>query len=185
MESTPPWIAGFSNMRVLIDGYNLLHATDILGTKRGRKPLEHAQEALLVELANTLPPALREKTTIVFDAGPKAPRHAIALQQFRGIQVHFARRHEDADSLIVELIQQESAPKNLIVVSSDSRIQKMARRRRTQIWDSEKWLQALKRAVAPRTDEAASRQARMKSGETTPSPTEIQQWVEIFGNPSR
>jgi len=125
-------------MPFLIDGYNLLHVTGILGTGLRAGTLERARLALLNFLTLTLDASERARTTIVFDAQsapPGLPHHL----EHEGINVLFADRKTDADSVIEDLIQKHSAPRTLIVVSSDHRIQRAARRRRARPVDSDVW----------------------------------------------
>ena len=55
----------------------------------------------------------------------------------------FAQHHDEADTLIEEMIQRHSAPKQLTVVSSDLRLQTAANRRKAVAVDSENWLDGL------------------------------------------
>ena len=66
--------------------------------------------------------------------------------EHRGITVRFAAQYEEADELIEELIRADSAPRRLVVVSSDHRIQRAARRRRAKAVDSDVWYAELVRA---------------------------------------
>jgi predicted RNA-binding protein with PIN domain len=122
-------------MPLIIDGYNLLHVTGITG-RHG--DLHGSREALLRFLAARIDAKERPLTTIVFDAAeapPGLPR-TIAVE---GMTVHFASNYEDADALIEELIAASNVPRSLLVVSSDHRIQRAARRRRAQFVDSDVW----------------------------------------------
>ena len=51
----------------------------------------------------------------------------------------YALDHEDADTLIELLIQKNSTPKKLTVVSSDHRLHKAASRRKSTPVDSDQW----------------------------------------------
>src|SRR5687767_7473575 len=100
-------------MPLLIDGYNLLHVTGIVGRVAG---LHHSREALLRFLAAAIGPAERGQTTIVFDsaeAPPGLPRTVV----HDAMTVHFASEYDDADELIEELIAADAAPRSLVVVS--------------------------------------------------------------------
>jgi predicted RNA-binding protein with PIN domain len=55
-------------MRLLIDGYNLLYATGLLGPGIGPGGLERSRMALVNFLAASLEPAELAQTTVVFDA---------------------------------------------------------------------------------------------------------------------
>ncbi len=166
-------------MSLLIDGYNLLHVTGIIGRGVGPGSLERSRSALLNFLAESLEADDVKKTTVVFDAGEGAPRDLPRRLKHRGLTVHFASRYADADSLIEELIVADSAPRKLVVVSSDHRIQRAARRRRATAVDSDRWYQETMR----------SRQSRSGSPrETKPgvplSAAEVEHWVNVFSDTS-
>jgi uncharacterized protein len=131
-------------MTLLIDGYNLLHASGVLGRGVGPGGFERSRTALLNLLAESLPPEERDRTTVVFDAA-KAPWGLARTVQHQGLTVCFASRHEDADSLIEELIAADSAPRRLTVVSSDHRLHRAAKRRKATPIDSDLWLAQLLR----------------------------------------
>jgi predicted RNA-binding protein with PIN domain len=125
-------------MAILIDGYNLLHATGILGRNIGPGTLERARNGLLGFLAASLTESERANTTVVFDAknGPLGlPRDLC----HRGIRVLYAVGYPDADSLLEELIRADSSPRRLVVVSGDHQLQRAATRRRATAIDSERW----------------------------------------------
>lgn len=125
-------------MLLLIDGYNLLHATGIIGRGVGPGDLERSRRALLNFLAWSLDEETARRTVVVFDAAnppPGLPRS----ENFRGLLVRYASAYDEADTLIEELIRRESAPRRLTVVSSDHRIQRAARKRRATAVDSDHW----------------------------------------------
>jgi predicted RNA-binding protein with PIN domain len=163
-------------MPLIIDGYNLLHASDLFGPQRGPPRLEKSRHALLEFLAGALTARQRTQTTIVFDAGGAAsglPRE----QRFEGITVLYASRHEDADGLIEELISCSTAPRRLTVVSSDHRVQRAARRRRAVAVDSRAWyMELLRRRRRTRTSESQ----RKVSNEPPPA-GETDYWLKQFG----
>ena len=101
---------------------------------------------------------------------------------FEEMTVRYARDYPDADSLIEELIQSDSAPRSLLVVSSDHRIQRAARRRRAGMIDSDLWYADL-----------WQRRAQSLSSQQRPSPekpmgdlsaAEIDYWVNEFSSDS-
>ena len=125
-------------MTLLIDGYNLLHASGVFPPAPASPTLENARLALLDFLADSLPVKQVERTTVVFDAlgaPPGLPRELA----HRGLGVRFARRGGSADELLEELIAAEPDPRNLLVVSSDHRVQRAARQRGASFADSESW----------------------------------------------
>ena len=112
-------------MPLLIDGYNLLNATGIVG-RGGPSSLGRSRLALLNFLAASIDPQELPHTTVVFDAHdppPGLPR----VVQHGPLLVRFAARNQTANQLIEELIRADSAPRRLVVVSSDHEIQRAAR----------------------------------------------------------
>src|SRR5262249_27052374 len=115
----------------LIDGYNLLHALGLIANQAGPSGLERARDRLLALLHAALGERSGE-ATVVFDSRKPAPRHP-AEQELHGIHVHFSRHPDNADDLIEHLIRSDSAPKQLIVVSDDHRIQRAGRKRSCRV----------------------------------------------------
>jgi len=158
-------------MTLLIDGYNLLHASGVFGSGRGPRGFEQSRFALLDLLADLLGPEAT-RTIVVFDAA-NAPDGLPGRHLHRGIRVWFAREYPDADSLIEELIDDDNAPQSLTVVSSDRRLQAAARRRRANAVDCETWLADL-RARSRRRDDADAKPAE-------PGPYDVEAWKRYFG----
>ncbi len=125
-------------MSLLIDGYNLLNVVGIVGRGIGPGGLERARLALLNFLAESLDPKEISKTIVVFDSR-EAPWGLPRTVLHRGLSVQYASKYPDADCLIEELIEKESAPRRLTVVSSDHRLQCAAKRRRARAVDSDVW----------------------------------------------
>ena len=146
-------------MPLLIDGYNLLNATGIVGRGVGPPSLGRSRLALLNFLAASVDPRELTHTTVVFDAHD-APPGLPRVVQHGGIVVRFAAKHETADELIEELIRADSAPRRLVVVSSDHEIQRAARRRRAKAVNSETWYSELVRARRQREEAADDPPAR-------------------------
>ena len=172
-------------MHLLIDGYNLLHVTGFTGSasrvrsqagRRGPSGLQRAREALLRFLVASIDTADLPRTTIVFDAKdaiPGLPR----VVDLRGMTVRYATEYVDADTLIEELIQAESAPRSLLVVSSDHRIQRAARRRRAAAMDSDRWYVDLCRRRHARQHQ---RQQRADKPPGPLSAAEVAYWLRQF-----
>jgi len=160
-------------MALLIDGYNLLHVTAIVG----RGGLRGSREGLLRFMASAIEPRERPQTTIVFDAAeapPNLPRTIVVDE----MTIHFSSEYDNADELIEELIEAHSAPKSLLVVSSDHRIQRAARRRKAPFVDSDVWFaEALRRRAATR---APAPIAAKPAGRLTGD--EISYWLAEFGD---
>jgi predicted RNA-binding protein with PIN domain len=164
-------------MATLIDGYNLLHAAGMLGRGIGPGTLERARNSLLQALAASLPASELATTTVVFDA-KGAPPGLPRAETRHGIRVCYAVGYEDADALMAELVRRDSAPRRLVVVSSDHQVQRVARRRRATAVDSHRWFDELRRrqACSPAEGHDDSPKA---TGIATDA--ELAAWLEAFG----
>ncbi len=144
----------------LIDGYNLLHAAGVFAEGQGAGTLQGEREALLAMLARRLTAKQRRVTTIVFDAAGAPPGLPDAVS-YESIKVRYARGYEDADALLEEIIERHRAPKGLLVVSSDHRVQRAARSRGARWIDSEQWVRELPRVEQRNTFEGAGSTANI------------------------
>ena len=158
-------------MTLIIDGYNLLHASGVFGDERGPRGFEKSRLALLDMLVALLGEAV-DDTIVVFDAA-RAPDGLPARLSHGGIRVWFAREYPDADSLIEELVEENDAPSSLLVVSGDRRLQAAARRRRASAIDCDAWLADMKARRRARSDHDA------KPAE--PGPHDVEAWKRYFG----
>ena len=161
---------------LLIDGYNLLYATDIIGQGALAGTLQGSRQALLDFLAGSLKDDMLKRTIVVFDAAdppPGLPRRV----SHAGMLIHYATGFPNADELVRQYIEVHDAPRQLLVISSDHAVQRAARRRRATFADSDTWYKKLKeqqcggRAPANLPDKPT----------TPPSAAEVQQWLQEFG----
>jgi uncharacterized protein len=163
-------------MALVIDGYNLLHASGILGRGIGPGGLERSRNALLNFLAESLEERELAQTTVVFDAR-EAPPGLPRTVRHRGITVCFAEKGSDADEMIEGLIRADSSPRRLTIVSSDHRLHRAARRRGAKPIDSDRWYADTLRARIERS--------RRDQGGTKPSGPatdgEVKFWLRQFG----
>lgn len=115
---------------LLIDAYNVLHTT----MPPALAGLDTA--GLCRALART--PWRGRPIKVVCDGQPgplgltDSPADAVELV--------YAGVHRTADAVIIEHIEADTAPRRLIVVSTDHEIRKAARRRRATTWTSEQFL---------------------------------------------
>ena len=159
-------------MTLIIDGYNLLHASGVFGAERGPRGFEQSRAALLDLICELLDDHAKD-TIVVFDAA-RAPDGLPGRLVHRGIRVWFAREYPDADSLIEELVESDTAPGHLIVVSSDRRLQAAARRRRAKAISCEEWLADARADRRRRTQRAADEKP------AAPSPADVEYWKKYF-----
>jgi predicted RNA-binding protein with PIN domain len=159
-------------MTLIIDGYNLLHASGVFGPDRGPRGFEQSRIALLDLLLDLLGDEAA-KTIIVFDAA-KAPDGLPGRCTHGPLRVWYAREYPDADSLIEEIVEDDTAPRDLMVVSSDRRLQAAARRRRAMAVGSAEWL-------AERRERRRSNRRRSDAKPPEPGPEDVDWWKRYFG----
>ena len=119
-------------------------------------------------------------TTVVCD-GPARGRGDPCLAA-NDVELIYAGPGKPADPLIVDLIDRDTAPKRLIVVSSDHAIQRAAHRRRAAAWDSQRFIHELTTALAARPSRArggADPAAKVQPG--TISDLDARRWAREFG----
>jgi predicted RNA-binding protein with PIN domain len=165
-------------MSLIIDGYNLLYASGILGRGRGPGYLERSRQALLNFLAESLDEKSLHRCQVVFDASiENAPRGLPRRLTHRGITVHFAAGMPSADELIEQLILDDSAPRQLTVVSSDHRLHRAAKRRKATPVDSDVWFHQTLRDRAARRDA----ESLPTKPDAPSSQFEVNFWLHEFG----
>lgn len=130
------------NLHLIIDGYNLMHVTRFKPPRQEAGELRRCRKGLLSLLAERLSKKQYRQVTIVFDSR-QAPKRLPDRQQFRHLEVLFARHENTADDLIAKLVQKHPHWQQLVVISSDHRVQKAARRRKATVLDSDVWFDAL------------------------------------------
>lgn len=160
----------------IIDGYNLIHALGMIRKDAGPGGLQASRTQLLRFLAQSFGER-SSAVTVIFDARqapPKLPRE----QQHHGIAIRFAAKGQTADDLIEALISADAAPKSLIVVSNDARLQHAAQRRQAQAWTHEMLLDFFDK----RSD--ASSKPRLPAAEKSESlsPEEARDWQNEFAD---
>ena len=88
--------------------------------------------------------------------------------------MHFAPKDQSADDWIETLIDQHAAPRSLIVVSNDMRLQTAAQRAGARGWSHEELLDFVERRHKPAEDSASE----VRPSELTPD--EKQRWLKEF-----
>ena len=157
-------------MPVVVDGYNLLHATREYeeAADWGRQQLCR----LLIEWARRK----REEVVVVFDGA--APRGALAEQLHgKGIGVIYSGAGRSADALIAQMIEASSAPRRLVVVSSDRQVRRAARRRQCRLVASPVFFVGVVKALSGRRAQAAE-PAEKRDGT---APQDVDRWLRQFG----
>lgn len=166
-------------MRLLIDGYNLMHAAGLLPGKIGPEGLRRTRHRFLNDLAARLGPERAAETTVVFDAS-SLPVSQRPIMPHKGMTVIYAIEDEDADSRIEHLIAAHSAPRSLTVVSSDRRLRRAAARRRAAAVTADAFLDQLdadrRKRLAPPPSPSCEERGRTDG----PCPREVDRWIGEF-----
>lgn len=149
-------------MDVIIDAYNLIFQCGLEGPKRNPASIAKSRGRLLQLLTGLLPAEQLAHTTVVFDAKRLPKQEPQIDSRKQGMRVLFAVGYESADEMIEELIASHSHPKDLLVVSSDHRIQNAATRRKAKAIDSDVWLDKIESQRA--RDKAPKNKASHLSG---------------------
>lgn len=160
-------------MRVLVDGYNLLFASSVFVPEGMAPTLSNTRDALLDFLAETIAAKLLPQTTVVFDAA-QAPPGLPKEMQHRGMRIVFSAKKSSADEVLEDLLDNAKQPKELLVISSDHRIQRAARQKGARYVDSEQWLK--ERA----TNRKAQRRESQEQKPELPSSEDAAIWIEAF-----
>ena len=161
---------------LVIDGYNLLHAAGLARRHYGPGDLERSRLNLLRLIADQMSDQQRRRTTFVFDARDPPP-DASGMGTHAEMLVLYALHDEEADDMIERIIAAHSAPRNLVVVSSDHRLHKAAKRRKAFPIDSDVFLDECARRVYCRQTPRAEPES--KPGADV-SPAELAEWLSVF-----
>jgi len=156
-------------MSLLLDAYNVLHCSHVLPQRWAE--VDAVGLCRLIDRARP-----RGVARVVCDGAPprqvrlelgdRGLRHSVGA-----VELIYAGGGKDADSLIEQIIEDESSPRQLVLVSNDRRVQAAARRRGAAVVASEEFLRGLVAALRPRTAE--------QSKPTTEPDADY--WVEQFG----
>ncbi|MFH1850806.1 MAG: NYN domain-containing protein [Candidatus Neomarinimicrobiota bacterium] len=159
------------SQKLIIDGYNLIHATPGL-LKYQKRSLEKARERLIAIVA---PFSKRRKlqVIIVFD-GVQDDIIPMESAVSRWVQVRFSPPHKKADTIIIELIQAEPNPRRCTVVTSDRAVANGVKYYGTTTVKSEDFA----RLLEPRRNSTTAENAEQKP-EMAPGDLEV--WKRVFG----
>ncbi len=153
-------------MALLIDCYNLLHAPmppSLAGLE---------EDGLCRRLASS--PWSGTGITVVCDGivKPGTPAFSPVPQ----VQLVYSGPGRSADDVIIEMIDEDTSPRRLYVVTDDREIQKAGRRRRCQVLSTGSFIRTLA-ASRPSGGQATAR----NRSRAALSPTQVDAWLEQFG----
>ena len=153
---------------LLIDGYNLLRAAQNISDST------QLNEASLCLMLCEFLRRCRQRGVIVFDGtGPKDKGPIESLDLLEAV---FSGPSREADDVIEKLILQNTAVRNLVVVSTDRRIVDAAKKRKAKSSRSEDFWSVLCSTLEKRHRPAEPREKR-----TGISDGQAQKWLKEFG----
>ena len=156
-------------MPLIVDCNNLLHVSM-------PQALAGLDEAGLCRLL-ALSPWLGQRIVVVCDGAvnlqrpDKSPVEQVELVYSGGRRV--------ADDLIIEMIDADTAPRRLTIVSTDREIRRAARRRRARAITSEQFVSQLLKMKHTRRPAGLHRTHKHATGPM--SEQEVQHWLDEFG----
>jgi predicted RNA-binding protein with PIN domain len=153
----------------IIDGHNLLHAI----------PKVDESTTLIsdLQLCRIIDYYLRQsgnKGEIIFDG--IGPPDKSGFDSTSRLEISFAGLDTDTDTVIEDKIRVNSAPKRLVIVSSDRRIRKAARARKATSIKSEQFWYNINKQLNRKTRKKEPGEKRHGLTES-----ETKQWLEFFG----
>jgi len=156
-------------MHALIDGNNLQYAAAEAG------PWDEPGRVRLCHILGEWGKKQNKLVVVVFDGAPPPPG-VTALMRQGSIEVRFSGPGRCADDLLVEAIRVHSAPRRLVVVSSDRLIRAAAKRRGCRAVGSAAFVRELVRGLR-RPAPGPAEPPEKRSG---PSPEDSELWLRLF-----
>ena len=160
-------------MPVIVDGYNLRHVI-----QKSDEDFANLTEVGLCKIISEYLKRVRDRGHIVFDGtGPYDKTDMEWLGGMENLEVYFSGKDAEADEIIEQKILDSSAPKSLVVVSTDRRIRAAASKRKAIPLRSEIFWQEIiihmEHQNKPTIEPKQKRQG-LTEGETD-------QWLDYFG----
>lgn len=156
-------------MPIIIDGYNLLRAI-----QKGDEQYESLDEASLCRFISEYLKRTRTYAQVIFDG--TGPLDKSELSGVDNLEVFFSGPDTEADDIIEEKILEYSAPKRLVVVSTDRRLRAAAgKRKATSVTSDIFWMSLIEQLDKKRpTPEPKEKRHGITELETD-------QWLDEFG----
>ena len=154
------------HVRYLLDAYNIVHITGIL-------PPEWAGIDIK-ELTNLIQMSRFQNSSISLICDGSPIKEAQDINLTNSIKLQFAGGGKLADNLIRQIIELDSSPRSICVVTEDREIQRNAKRRGCKVMPSSIFLKKIS------SDLAAFPQQTKFQKPNTASSFEKRQWKEIF-----
>ncbi len=157
-------------MPYLIDGYNLLRAV------QRYEEFAMVTDVQMCRIISDFLRCMRDHGHIVFDGiGPPDKRE---LGGIHGVEVYFSGENLEADDIIEQKILDNSAPKSLVVVSSDNRLRRAAAKRKATAIRAEPFWAFMCEQLEKQANRPAPEPSQKRNGITE---HEADLWMDAFG----
>ena len=153
----------------IIDGHNLLHTV-----LKAEGDSEVVSDIMLCRIVGKYLRQTGRRGEIIFDG--TGPPDKDVFDRMGGVEVLFAGRGTDADTVIEDKIKANTAPKRLTIVSSDRRLRKAARTRKAAAVKSEDFWNNVQKHLSRKRH---AREPAEKRRGLSESETDL--WLEFFG----
>ena len=153
-------------MSLFIDAYNVLHCSYVLPDAYAM--ITAPQLGQLIDRTGFY----RGRVVIVCDGRPK-PDEDMSLD-LGAVELVHSGAGADADTIIERLVEADTAPREIVVVSNDNRLRRAARRRGGTFQSSERFLRRLAGAIRERS-------AAPPVPEKPREPVDPEAWMRRFG----
>lgn len=155
-------------MPVIIDGYNLLRVI-----QKTDEQFRTLTEVGLCRILSEYLKRIRDHGHIVFDG--LGPPDKSNLGGFGNLEVYFSGPDTDADTIIEQKILDNTAPKSLLIVSTDRRLRAAAGKRKALCYRSELFFQDVIKKLDKKkpTPEPEQKRRGLTDSETD-------SWMDLF-----
>ncbi len=157
-------------MPTLIDGHNLFHAV-LRYEEFADMNVDYLCQAISKYLKR-----IKEKGHIIFD-GDMPLKHGGIRTNYPSLKVSYCGLQTDADSVIIEKINESTAPKRITVISSDREVANAAKLKKAKAISSDEFWNLLTEKIQQRHRPAPEPEEKTKG--LTESETEL--WMKKFG----
>jgi predicted RNA-binding protein with PIN domain len=156
-------------MPFIIDGHNLLWSVHNVGAD-----FESISDLQLCRIVSRYLKIIGEKGEMVFDG--IGPPDKSGFDNIDNLEVVFSGRDIEADTIIINKIRADTAPKRLTVVSGDRKVRASARTRKALSVKSNVFWKQLQRQLSSKKPQAEPAEKHTGIGEA-----ETSQWLKFFG----
>lgn len=164
-------------MRVIIDGYNLAHASTWLGL-RGRLREPQGLRLMMIQILAHYAPLTDDRITVVFDGLPADRQRTIDIGARAGVEVLFSGHDVDADTQIEKMLEVSTGARDTLVVSSDRAVRAAASRHGAPSCRAGEYFSRIRAALTrPQADAAPHLEAKYAGLDEA----ETRLWMRILG----